>query len=829
MNDTNRSLAYRSWRIGVVLFLTLMPIVLQRPAMAAALTPLTLRANSASGQPVGSTIIWTAAIIDESTPEYRFSVGLVGQPQTITRDFATGESFSWTPLAEGTYQVQVVARESGVVGATESSTATNFTITSRVTANQPVLSATAHPLVALYSLPPCGTGTVQVLFGHDQAAQDTQRTPRVACSPTTSTNLYLVGMLPSTTYAIQAIYIDSTTTRYGPTATWTTGALPSDIAFPDTSTPLPATADTSLGDGIVWRTTVGDGMGSTRTQLYATNLAGQIVWYMPSSTYVQAGVARPLPGGNILAVVNDGPNEIVRISDPAGNPVRETSTTRINEQLATLPSTPGHTVETVRALHHELNLLPNGHIVFFGYTERLFPNGTQGEDTGESVDIVGDEIIDLDPNLQVAWTWNAFDHLDVGRKASLSELCSGGGCSVPLQYIGQSGGVAQDWLHSNAISYSPNDHNLLVSIRHQDWIVKIDYRDAQGDGHIVWKLGQEGDFTLTNPSPDDNFPWFSHQHGIEMTADGRLLTFDNGDLRCEGAEAECHSRGQVYQLDEQNHQATLILDVDMGNYSAALGWAQLLQNGNYAFTSGYQQQSPPPLGEVEEFNPAGQPVYTLRAQPELLYRGYRLSTMYDGCCSPLAAIPPQPSSVNFNDVSPADPAYAAITKLARRGIIQGYGDGRFGPEDQTLRAQMAALIARAMSWNNEDHGNPFPDQGSVDPDLWRNVGTLAFYNVARGYEDGTFGPDNAVLNVQVISLITRALVANGHWQQQPDDPALYPNVLASSGHREDLATFVHYAGVIPGTTANADWAAWDQPATRSWFAILLWQALATTN
>ena len=46
------------------------------------------------------------------------------------------------------------------------------------------------------------------------------------------------------------------------------------------------------------------------------------------------------------------------------------------------------------------------------------------------------------------------------------------------------------------------------------------------------------------------------------------------------------SRGQEWILNEQNMTATLVVNADMGNYSAFLGSSEMLSNGNLAFTSG---------------------------------------------------------------------------------------------------------------------------------------------------------------------------------------------------------------------------------------------------
>lgn len=178
----------------------------------------------------------------------------------------------------------------------------------------------------------------------------------------------------------------------------------------------------------------------------------------------------------------------------------------------------------------------------------------------------------------------------------------------------------------------------------------------------------------------------------------------------------------------------------------------------------------------------------------------------------------------FCDLSTSDPAYPAVMALAVLDIVRGYENGCFGGGDTIVRAQMAALIARGMVWDNEDRGNPFPDRNGVDDNLWRSVGALAARGVARGYSDGRFDPLGPVLQAQTISFISRAMVSKGRWQQQQDDPLVYPDVPASSGHRADITTFVAYAGPLPDRPLGAAFD-WNQPSSRAWFARAFWQAL----
>jgi len=215
--------------------------------------------------------------------------------------------------------------------------------------------------------------------------------------------------------------------------------------------------------------------------------------------------------------------------------------------------------------------------------------------------------------------------------------------------------------------------------------------------------------------------------------------------------------------------------------------------------------------------------------------------------SPAASPSTAPCGTRFGDVPSSDPACVAIEALAGRGVIKGCDQEAipplFCPTAPTLRAQMAALIVRAMGWGSENPANPFSDKcdpvnpaNCVDDELWNAVGVLGAKNVAKGYADvptcapansPCYAPRDNVLFAQTISFITRAMVQRGYWTQATtDDGTVYPNIPQASGHRLDFVTYAQRVGPVPGTSsATQDFTAWDQPSTRAWFAQALWQAL----
>ena len=103
-----------------------------------------------------------------------------------------------------------------------------------------------------------------------------------------------------------------------------------------------------------------------------------------------------------------------------------------------------------------------------------------------------------------------------------------------------------DWTHGNAILYSSDDGNLIVSLRHRNWLLKIDYANGSGQGDIIWHLGYQGDFALVGGT--DPTDWFYAQHGPSFASTSTsgsftLAVFDYGDDRVFPSGVTCGTSG----------------------------------------------------------------------------------------------------------------------------------------------------------------------------------------------------------------------------------------------------------------------------------------------
>ncbi len=617
-----RSTVEFGWRCGILLF------VLAGMNLTASIT-VTLTPSPASPQPVGTILTWNAGLNDTSagSHEYRFSVASPGGPASIVRDFHTSSSFQWTPsFTEGTYTVSVIARN--LTTSATAQVSRQFVVSSRVVGGVAAVNATAHPLVALFSAPACMVGnSIRVRF-HPMTSGVSQLTNTVPCHPPNSTNFYIAGMYPNTRYLMhyETVSQAGTLVRAGTDLTFNTGSLPGNITVPATSVLTQATLPGSTAAPILLHDYLPVGGGGTIVPI-ATDLTGNVLWYYPRPVSL---LTRTEPGGNMFIIYAGSTNpyqQILREIDLAGNITLETNVNRINQQL-TLAGR-----RHINAFHHEARRLPNGYIAVLGSDEMLVSNA-QGGTTISPVDVMGAQVIVLDQDLQLKWAWDAFDHLDISRPSVLGDVCSAGHVGCPVFFLAP---TANDWLHANSIQQT-TDGNLLISLRHQDWIIKIKYLNGTGDGSVLWRMGYQGDFTLLNPptsppcsTPDQQeaYRWFSHQHDANFQLGGNtiLSVFDNGNLRRARCEPDGNSRGYVLSVDEANLRATPVLVSDLGFFAFGLGTAELIPGTpNYHFEAGWIL--PGPFSVSSEIGTAGETRFAMLEAGVSTYRSYRMRDLY---------------------------------------------------------------------------------------------------------------------------------------------------------------------------------------------------------
>ena len=114
-----------------------------------------------------------------------------------------------------------------------------------------------------------------------------------------------------------------------------------------------------------------------------------------------------------------------------------------------------------------------------------------------------------------------------------------------------------------------------------------------------------------------------------------------------------------------------------------------------------------------------------------------------------------PITVSFSDVAP-DAWYAtAVNTLASLGIVTGYGNGMFGPDDSITRAQFTTIAMRFANLDTSGE-NIFTDVSEDDWFYEFVVGAIK-YGWIGGYPDGRFGPNDTITRAQVTTIVNRML------------------------------------------------------------------------
>lgn len=152
----------------------------------------------------------------------------------------------------------------------------------------------------------------------------------------------------------------------------------------------------------------------------------------------------------------------------------------------------------------------------------------------------------------------------------------------------------------------------------------------------------------------------------------------------------------------------------------------------------------------------------------------------------------------FGDVKQGDWYYDAVQTVYSKGLMNGTDDGVFAPNGITTRAAVVTILHR-MAGSPNLGASSFPD---VAPNSWysRAVAWGASKGIVLGYDDGTFRPDEAVTREQMAMILRRYASYEGYSDEVSMDLSYYTDSSSVSPSAQMAVAWAVQSGIITGLT-----------------------------
>ncbi|MGW9530911.1 S-layer homology domain-containing protein [Paenibacillus terrae] len=140
-------------------------------------------------------------------------------------------------------------------------------------------------------------------------------------------------------------------------------------------------------------------------------------------------------------------------------------------------------------------------------------------------------------------------------------------------------------------------------------------------------------------------------------------------------------------------------------------------------------------------------------------------------------------------------AEKAIDTFVKLQFIKGYGDGQFKPNGNITRAEFAMLVSRVFDISvDADHSAPMSDISSH----WAKeaIEKLASAGVIGGYGDGTFKPNQTISREEIVIILSR--IVNLSSVNKDDSKGNFTDLSSASSYATNAIKDVAEAGIING-------------------------------
>ena len=318
----------------------------------------------------------------------------------------------------------------------------------------------------------------------------------------------------------------------------------------------------------------------------------------------------------------------------------------------------------------------------------------------------------------------------------------------------------------------------------------LDLVDTE-NGNAVVTMGDDDQLTIYWPMPDDADPNgdFYIVHYTEMdrenttmqetptvtkvnaTADGNHLTF---------ATSSFSPFVLVYEQKDSGGPVTPPVEDDDDDTPPPVNPnpPQLNTEDHYAYIVGYEDGTVQPEGDIT------------RAEVATIF--FRLLT--DESRNEYWS-----QDNNYTDVAEGDWYNNAVSTLSKAGILNGYEDGSFQPNGNITRAEFATIAARFFEATYEGE-DLFPDiEGHWARDY---INQAAHAGIVNGYEDGTFQPQENITRAEAMTIVNRTLDRHPDADHFLADMKTWPDNLESAWYYEQVQEATNSHEYIMKTDAD---------------------------
>lgn len=197
-----------------------------------------------------------------------------------------------------------------------------------------------------------------------------------------------------------------------------------------------------------------------------------------------------------------------------------------------------------------------------------------------------------------------------------------------------------------------------------------------------------------------------------------------------------------------------------------------------------------------------------------------------GTIAPLVTPTASLAQTSFSDVSSNYWAAEFIQELAQRGVIAGFPDGSFRPDDAVTRAQFAAMIRKAFQKSAERQAVRFYD---VPSNYWGYSAIQEAYTTGflSGYPGNRFEPNQNIPRQQVLVSLANGLDYGtnrsvestlGYYNDSDEISSYARSPIAAATEKQLVVNYPNVKFLKPQSIA-----------TRAQVAAFIYQALVSTN